>query len=137
MPTKDIRSNLQPRLALNANIVTNTTTNGSIIDTADYDLGVMFAFAAVTYTDGTYTPVLEHSDDSGMSGAVDIPDENLIGTEAGAVITALTAAGAVEKTIGIVGTKRYVRPKIVSTVVTSGARIVVTSVSKGEIRPVV
>lgn len=137
MPTTDIRSDLEVQLAFNADIVSNTTTNGFIIDTAHFDGGIMFAFAAVTWVDGTYTPVLEESDDSGMAGANDISDDNLIGTEAGAVLTALTALGDIEPTIGIFGTKRYVRVKIVSTGVITGARIVVKASKHGEILPVV
>ena len=136
MPTRDIRSNLLPKVAFNANITSSTTTNGAIIDTADYDSGVMYAFMCHAYTDGTYTPVIEHSDDSGMSGAVDVPDENLIGTEAQAVLSAVSASGADLKTIGIIGTKRYVRVKITSATVTTGARIVVTAVVQPEILPV-
>jgi hypothetical protein len=137
MPTRDIRSNLLPKLALNANITTSTTTSGSIIDTADYDLGVMFQLACIAYTDGTYTPNILMSDDSGMAGAVSVPAANLIGTYAGAVLNALTAGGATLKTLGVVGTLRYLQFQIVSTSVTSGARIVVENVNKPEILPTV
>ena len=115
MPTKDIRSNLEPRLAFLAIINSNTTTNGAIIDTADYDAGIVFNFACSVYGAGTYTPVIEESDSAAMSGANDIADANLIGTEAGAALTALTASGAVLRSVGLGSTKRYVRVKIAST----------------------
>lgn len=133
MPIKDIRSDLKVLNAFNATISSNTTTNGVIIDTADYDMGIMFTLTAAAYTDGTYTPLIRESDASDMSGANDVADDNLIGTEAGAVINALNTP----KTIGIVGTKRYVRVSIVSTGVTTGAHIVGLSVMKPEILPVV
>lgn len=114
MPVKDIRSNLLPKLAFLAIINSDTTTNGAIIDTADFDSGVVFNFLSTVYGAGTYTPILEESDDSGMSGANDIADANLIGTEAGAAISAVTAAGANLGSIGIFGTKRYIRVKILS-----------------------
>lgn len=137
MPTRDIRSDILQQLAFNGSITTNTTTNGVAIDTADYDLGVMFGFCSPVYTDGTYTPVLEQSDNSDMSGASDIPDSQLIGTEANAVISALTQPGESLKTIGLIGTKRYIRVKIVSTSVTTGARITIFASKKGEVLPVV
>lgn len=114
MPVRDIRSQLEPKLAFLAIINSDTTTNGSIIDTADYDGGVVFTLFCSVYGAGTYTPVLEESDDSGMSGANNVDDANLIGTEAGAAISAASTGGSVLKSIGCVGTKRYLRLKITS-----------------------
>ena len=134
MPTQDIRSNLLPKLAFNAIITTDTTTNGAIIDTADFDGGVVFNFLCTVYGAGTYTPILEESDDSGMSGANNIADANLIGTEAGAAISAVTASGANLGSIGIFGTKRYVRVKILSATATT-TTIVCTFNGVPEIMP--
>ena len=114
MPVKDIRSNLLPKLAFNAIINSDTTTNGAIIDTADFDGGVVFTLLSSVYNAGTYTPVLEESDDSGMSGANDVADANLIGTEAGAALSAVSASGANLGSIGAFSTKRYLRLKIAS-----------------------
>jgi len=135
MATNDIRSDLLPRLAFNANISTDTTTAGAIIDTADVDGGVSYELLAQAWTDGTYTPLLEESDDSGMSGATAVPDENLIGTEAGAAVSALTAAGAVLTSFGAFGTKRYLRLSIVSTGTSTGADIVAVFNGVPEIKP--
>lgn len=114
MPIKDIRSDLLPKLAFNAIINSDTTTTGAIIDTAGFDGGIVFDILSTVYNAGTYTPLLEESDDSGMSGATAIADANLIGTEAGAVISAVSASGANLASIGIFGTLRYVRLSIVS-----------------------
>jgi len=134
MPTKDIRSNLESRLAFRAIITTDTTTNGAIIDTADYDAGIVFNFICSVYGAGTYTPVIEESNASDMTGATDIADVNLIGTEAGAALSALTVSGAVLKTIGLGGTKRYVRVKIAS-VSASTSTIVVSFNGAVEVAP--
>jgi len=99
----------------NATIATDTTTVGAIIDTAGYE-SCEFIIKSGTRTDGTYTPLIEESDDSGMSGATAVSDTFLVGTEAAAAITASNALGR----IGYVGKKRYVRLSIVSTSVTSG-----------------
>ena len=114
MAVKDIRSGLLPKLAFNAIINSDTTTNGAIIDTADFDGGVLFTILSSVFNAGTYTPVLEESDDSGMSGANDVADGNLIGTEAVAVISAVSASGANLVSLGAFGTKRFLRLKIVS-----------------------
>jgi hypothetical protein len=122
---------------MNANIVSNTTTSGSILDTAQYDLGVMFEFASPVYTDGTFTPTLLQSDDPAMVGATVVPAENLIGTYAGAVVNAVTPALGILATLGIFGTLRYIQVQEVSTVVTTGARIVINAINKAEILPVI
>ena len=134
MPTRDIRSDLLPRLAFLAIITTDTTTLGAIIDTKDFDGGFMYTLASTVFGAGTYTPIIEESDDSGMSGATDVADINLIGTEAGAVIDALTGAGEVLKSIGVFGTKRFLRLKILSASTTT-TTIVAFAHAKPELRP--
>jgi hypothetical protein len=134
MPTKDIRSNLLPKRAFLAIINSDTTTNGDIIDTADFDGGIVFNFLSTVYGAGTYTPIIEESEDSGMSGANNIADANLIGTEAGAAISAVTGASANLGSIGIFGTKRYVRVKILSAS-SSTTTIVATFQGATEVSP--
>lgn len=134
MPTKDIRSNLLPKLAFNSIINSDTTTTGAIIDTADFDGGAVFDFLCPVYNAGTYTPLLEESEDSGMSGSNAIADANLIGTEAGAAISAVSASGANLNSIGIFGTKRYVRLSIVS-VTSTTTTIVSTFTGVPEVKP--
>jgi len=120
----DIRSGLLPKYAFPVQAIsTDTTTNGAIIDTKDFDKGIVFTLLCSAYTDVTYTPVLEESDDSGMSGATDVPDANLIGTEAGAALSAVTASSATLNSIGAFGTKRYLRLKIVSASTSTGATV--------------
>ena len=53
---KDIRNQLKPLIALKPQqINTDTTTNGEIIDTAEYDGGIVFTMS-MAYTTGTFTP---------------------------------------------------------------------------------
>lgn len=120
----DQASPISPRVALNtAAITTNTTTVGNIIDTQGFNALTLLVNVGAR-TDGTFTPLVEHSDDSGMSGAVAVDDSDLVGTEAGA---AISAANTVKK-IGYVGHKRYVRLSVVSTSVSSGATVGATAV---------
>jgi len=122
--TVDRRNDFVPIVGFNQNITTDTTTNGAIIDTAN-TRGNTYTLSSPVFTQGTFTPVLEESDDSGMAGATDIADINLLGTEAGAVITDAAAEGAKFGSIGFFGTKRFVRLKIDSTG-TANARIYAT-----------
>lgn len=120
----DSASPMAPSVALNtATISSSTTTNGNIIDTQGYN-SLTFLLNVGARTDGTYTPLIRHGDDSGLSDAADVDDSDLVGTEAGAVIS---AANTVKK-IGYVGTKRYVRLSVVSTSVTSGATVGATAI---------
>ena len=134
MPTRDIRSDLLPIRAFNEIITTNTTTLGDIIDLKDFDGGFMYTLIATVYGAGTYTPIIEESDDSGMAGATDVADINLIGTEAGAVITSAAAAGEVLPSIGAFGTKRFQRLKILSASA-STTTILALAIAKPELRP--
>ena len=135
MAVVDNRSDQLPKLAFNAVISTDTTTNGAIIDTANFDRGVTFIILAPVYTDGTYTPVIEESDDSGMSGATDVTDAQLIGTEAGAVISAVSGSGANLASIGVFSNKRFLRLKIVSASTSTGATISAVVNMKAELTP--
>lgn len=77
-------------------------------------------------TDGTYTPVINESDDSGMSGESAVADADLTTTEALAALAATD--DNVVKRIGYTGSKRYVTCDIVSASTTSGGTLGVVAV---------
>lgn len=133
MAVKDIRSNLKEIVAFSAVINSDVTTNGAILDTADFELGLMFSVAITVFGVGSYTLLLEESDDSGMSGAVAITGDKLIGTLP--VLGAATAQGATLETVGVISNLRYVRASIVS-VTSTTTTVVVTATQKAENMPV-
>lgn len=135
MAVKDIRSDLKVLLALEANIATNTTTAGAIIDTADFELGLMFALASTTYSDGAYLLLIEESDDSGMSGSAVVSGDKLIGDLPS--VAAVLADGAAYTTVGVISNLRYVRASVVSSGTSSGADISLIAIEKAETMPVV
>lgn len=136
MPVKDNRSNFEPILIQTDIITTDTTTDGSSFDTSDFENGVTFVFLATAYTDGTYTPVLEESATGAFAGEENvIADANLIGTEAGAVISAAITEGTVLSSIGLFSTKKFVRPTIISTSTSTGATISTIIVAAPELVP--
>ena len=135
MAVKDIKSNLLQSLALVPGVIaTDTTTAGAIFDTADNELGLMFGVNVSAYTDGTYTLLLEESDDSGMSGAVAITGDKLIGTLP--AVSAAIASGATIPTVGVISNLRYVRASIVSSSTSTGATAEVIATQKAELMPV-
>lgn len=135
MATNDIRSDLDQLNALTAAISSNTTTNGSIIDTADYDLGIMFGILATEHTDGTYTLVLEEDDDIGFGSATVVPADYLIGALPS--VSAGSPSGPTPLgTVGVFSNKRYLRAAVVSTGVTMGANVSVIMTCKAEFAPV-
>ena len=100
-------------------ITTNTTTDGEIIDMQGFD-SLSFLFQTGTVTDGDYTVLIQHGDDSGLSDAADVADADLTVTEASVSFTADTDDDKVSK-IGYTGSKQFVRFSVVSANTSSGA----------------
>lgn len=135
MPQRDLRSNLKNIQIMNSNITSNTTTTSAILDTRDFDPGVMFLLRAALWTDGTYTPTINQSDDPAMADATAVTGLSLIGTIAGVTLSAAQVNNTDIPSIGIVNTKRYIQISVASTGVTSGARIIIDAINKPEVEP--
>jgi hypothetical protein len=115
-------------------IGSNTTTTGTIIDTADFDLGVYFVPFITAWTDGTFTLKIEDGDNSGLSDAAVVSSDQLVYKS----LPALAAADVVGSTLskeGVHSTKRYVRASIVSTGVTTGATVGIIAINGAELCP--
>ncbi len=137
MAVKDIRSGLLPELALFANVVGNGDSVGAIIDTAKFDLGLVFDFMAVNYQDGTYTPKVEEDDDIGFSSPSEIEAGRLIGSIVGSTLSAETAQGGQLPSLGVFGNKRFIRLTITASSVTNGADIAIVINKAAEVSPAV
>lgn len=139
MAVKDIRSDIQQNIALTVAVTGNGTTNGFAIDTANFELGLMFNVLVNNFTDGSYTFTLEESVDSAFTVPVAIVDgsDKLIGTLAGLTATAASASGAILNTIGVISNLQFVRLNVVAAGTTTGADIVSVVSQKGEVMPVV
>lgn len=98
-------------------ITTNTTTSGAIIDTAHYE-SLEYYIQSGTLTDGTYTAQIWHGNDSGLSDAVQLTGEEVLGS----AVFALTDDNKTKR-IGYVGKKRYVQLRILSAAVTTGGTL--------------
>ena len=118
MMRKDLHNNTFPSLGLDfGSITTNTTTVGNIIDTRGYE-ALEYYIISGSISDGAYAILIEEGNESDLSDATTVADNELLGTLANAGFT--DADDATVKRIGYIGAKRYVRISIVSTGVTSG-----------------
>ncbi len=133
MAVNDIRSNLQQILAVAGTLAANGTMTGAILDTANFELGLMFELTVTSHTTGTFTLAIFESDDSGMSGETAVTGDQLIGTLP--VEVAVVSQGDVLQTVGVISNKRYVRADVIGTDTSVGiARVIATQ--KAENMPV-
>lgn len=99
---------------------TGTGKTGIAVDTRGYDaVELEFSYGAITATAATFTATVLEGDTTG-GAFTSVADADLIGTESGAGIAAGTprADGSnenVTKRLGYIGTKRYVKGRVVST----------------------
>lgn len=125
---KDITSPFKQELGFTLQVISSdTTTTGAIIDVSDATMGVSYTLFSGAWTDGTYTPILFESDDSGMSGATAVADVDLLGQDPASSVApetqAVLDADDEIKKLGYRGSKRYIRLSIVSTATTTGSTI--------------
>lgn len=124
MSKYDLHNNILQKVARNtAAISSTTTTAGNIIDTQGFE-SLEFLLHTGAWTDGTFTPLVEHGDAANLSDAAAVDDDDLLGTEAGAALAAANSSSR----IGYRGSKRYVRLSVVSSGVTSGATVGATAI---------
>jgi hypothetical protein len=121
----DLKSSVEPVVGLNFGaIATDTTTVGNIIDSAGFG-SLVLTLVTGTVTDGDYTLVVEHGDDSALSDATTATAADLVG---GLPSFTADTDDNLAKAVGYVGKKRYVRVSIVSANTTSGAFIGVVAI---------
>ena len=110
MSSKDLHNSILPFMAFDTQpIVTATDTLGGVADLRTFR-SVEFALAVGTLVDGEFTLVLLDGDLANGSDAVEVSPEFLIGTVAS---TNIQISNQVTS-IGYIGSKRFVTPKVVS-----------------------
>jgi hypothetical protein len=115
---RDLYKSLVSQLAkAAAAISSNTTTNGLVIDLQGYE-AARIDIASATLTDGTYTCSLQEGTASDGSDMADVAAAQQLGS----AVFAATDDNTV-KSLSYLGSKRYIRVKIVSTGVTTGGTL--------------
>jgi len=106
---QDLHNNIHPLRCISPVSEAGTTALvGQIIDRQGYEsLEYIIATGSIADADATFTILLEEGDDSGLSDAAAVANENLLGTE---VLAAFQFDDDNEtRKLGYVGTKRYTR----------------------------
>ena len=106
---RDLHNNVEVRRAISpVSVADNTAQVSQIIDMQGFrSLEFAIAIGSVADADATFTVLVEDGDNSGLSDAAEVSDDNLLGTEATAGFQ-FDDDDEVRK-IGYRGTKRYVR----------------------------
>lgn len=108
----DLHNELKISRALSpVSVGDNTAQVSQIVDTAGYaSLELAILTGSLADADATFTVLIEHGDASNLSDAAAVPDDQLLGTEAGASFQ-FDDDNETRK-IGYRGSKRYVRATI-------------------------
>lgn len=111
----DLKSKLRVSRAISPASSSDNTALVSQIATVDCADGIMLAILTGSLGDAgaEWTLLMEHSDNSDLSGGEAVADEYLIGTEAGASF--IQSDDNVVKTIGYIGPKKYLRATLTVT----------------------
>lgn len=138
MSVRDLKNNIETNLAAYEVITSPGFYSGQVVDTSHYDSGIMFSLSAPAYVDGEYSAVIDEADNPAMTDSDTITDgdSRLIGSTFDTKITSQTNVGDQLGTLGVVGTKRYVRISIAASDVSSGATVIFFTNLKPELLPV-
>jgi hypothetical protein len=117
---RDIHNNLKPSRGISpaAIIAANGTTTGQTIDVSEFG-SLEFLFQSGAITDGTFTVTVYEGDAANMSDEAAVADADLLGAEP---VFADTDDNTVKR-VGYIGSKRYVRAKVVQAGATTGGFI--------------
>ena len=118
---ESLYQNVQTRRAISpiAAITDNTAMVSQIIDMQGYaSMMFVMAIGALTDVDATFVVLLEESDDSGLSGANNVADSDMVGSEA--LATFLFSSDDTTEKLEYIGTKRYVRLTVTPSANNSG-----------------
>lgn len=134
MSSKDLHNQIKVIRSISPVAVgtTGTGKTGTAIDRQGFGgLEFIIDVGTITATNATVIPTLLECDTTGGS-FTSVADSDMLGTEAAAgVAAAATRTSGVSKNVsgkvGYVGSKRYVKPKIVSTV-TAGPPVAATAI---------
>lgn len=138
MQNIDPRASIEAQILINQAITSNSTVAGTVVDVKNNISNVItFVYKVSNRTDGTFTPLLEWSDDNVTFVAVPDAQISYIDPATGNYIesgqealSAISANG--EIVISVRDNKRYIKPSVVASAVTTGATSVTCLVKYGK-----
>lgn len=106
---RDLHNAIECRRAISpVSVADNTAQVSQIIDRKGFDsLEFLIGTGSIADADATFTVLVEHGDDSGLSDAAAVGDDELVGTEA--LASFQFDDDNETRKIGYIGEKRYVR----------------------------
>ena len=126
----DVKRGISPAAA----VADNTPFVSEILDVQGLKSATFLALTGALATAGaSFTTLLEHGNDSGLSDAAPVPDDELVGTEALASFDG-NADDSVFK-IGYIGGKHYVRATVTPASNAGNAFVSGVWVTEPQIRP--
>lgn len=123
----DIHNNFTFALGLVTEAVAdNTAQESAIFDMQNFaSLEYIITIGTLVDVDATFTVLLEHGDDSGLSDAAAVPDDQMLGTEADASF--IFSDDDTVNSLGYIGDKRFVRMTITPALNASAATFAMTT----------
>lgn len=132
---RDMMSNIDPKRAISpVSVADNTAQVSQIIDMRSSDaLTFVILAGSLADADATFTVLVQHGDAANLADATDVPDDQLIGTEALAGFT--FANDDVVRKIGYRGGRRYVRLTITPVNNASAALLAAVAILQPTLQP--
>jgi hypothetical protein len=135
MAVRDITTRLDNKIIFNEVLTDDTETDGVIIDTADFELGITFIFAITAFSAGSFEFQIFESDADDMAGEVAVDSDKLIGTLP--TLTALTADNTSIDGVGVFSNLRYLRVKVVPDSASGNNSVLGFAVQESEFQPTI
>jgi F420-dependent methylenetetrahydromethanopterin dehydrogenase len=135
MAIKDNKSNTDVVLLANLTLTADGQVTTGALDGADYDNGITFVPALVIGDGATTVTIDEVQDSPDGSTWSSVPSNQLIGDISDFVFITESAADDTLKTLGVIGTERYVRLAITTSNYATDATFVVTVNAGIEVSP--
>ncbi len=128
---RDLANHISLKRAISpVSVADNTAVVSQIIDLSGYDKAVFgILIGSIADADATFAVLLQHGNQPNLSDAADVPDSQLIGTEAAAGFKFDNDDQT--RKIGYVGPKQYVRLTITPTGNASAALIAAVAILSG------
>lgn len=132
---RDMMSNIDPKRAISpVSVADNTAQVSQIIDMQGSDaLTFVILTGSLADADATFTVLVQHGDAANLSDAADVPDDQLVGTEALAGFQ-FDSDNQCRK-IGYRGGRRYVRLTITPVNNASAALIAAVAILHPTLQP--
>jgi len=125
MPIKDNRSDTRVVTLFNDTVTGNGVFETAALDTLDFDDGITFIPYSTSDGSGTVVNITDIQDSDDNSVFQSVSSDKIIGDLSVLSFTFAITPGTILGTVGVVGTKRFVRVEYTVTSFSAGTRLVI------------